>query len=204
MNDLELLREIFKDARLHVGLGTIAQLGMAADGSALRVMVNLLPENRQIVAQMTFADVYSVTIPEIDDLAVVVFVDGHPDDAWVLKLCNTNEEPIPLFARAGNTMIAPRQGRKVGIGRSTAIPTEPLVLGTVLQTLLTNVLAKLEDLSDKIANHAHIGNLGYQTSIPLTSAEFLTLEADFLSYKESPVQDGLVLSDIAFTEKGSL
>jgi len=203
VNDLELLREIFKDARLHVGLGTIAQLGMATDGSALRVMVNLLPENRQVVAQMTFADVFSVTIPEIDDLAVVAFVDGHPDDAWVLKLVNTNEEPIPVYARAGNTMIAPRVGKKVGIGRNTSTPTQPLVLGTVLQTLLSNVLDKLKELSDQIANHTHIGNLGYATSVPLTAAEFLVLEADFLGYKVSPVDDALVLSDIAFTEKGS-
>ncbi len=193
MNDLELLREIFKDARLHIGIGTIVQLGLATDGSALRVMVNLLPENRQVVAEMTFADVYAVTLPEINDLAIVAFADGHPDDAFVIKLVNTSEEPIPDFARLGNTMIAPRTGKKVGIGRHTISPTEPLVLGNVAINGLTALVNAFLD-----ATQIGLGPTGPVFLDPTVRAALVSFVSTYLT---TPATN--IASQVAFTERGA-
>src|SRR5665213_412531 len=137
MNELEFLRDIFKDPRLHIGIGTIVQLGLSNDGSVLRALVNLLPDNRQVVGEVTFEDVNSVTLPEVDDLVLVAFCDGDPDECFIVKVINNADEPIPLFGQTGHTVKYSRAGKKlyigsdtkVGIGRPNVEPTEPLVLG---------------------------------------------------------------------------
>jgi hypothetical protein len=253
MYDLEGLRDIFKDTRLHIGVGTIVKLGLANDGSKLRVMVNLLPENRQVVAQMTFSDVMDVEFPEIDDLAIVAFIDGHPDECYVLRLVNNKDEPIPKFAQQGDKVVYSRAGMKnyigsdtkVGIGRPNIEPSEPLVLGTQLQTLLENVLTQLAQLSGdlntlagqvndlatevqtistNVSTHTHPTAAPGPPSPPLTAALFVTsatqagltgsqaletgndaseIQNQLDEYKSSPVQNGDILSEIAFTEKGA-
>lgn len=216
MNDLEILREMFKDSRLHIGIGTVAQVGLANDGSKLRVMINLLPENRQLVAEMTFADVYDVTFPEVNDLAIVGLVDGHPDDCFVLKLVSTTEEKIPAFARTGHSVKYSRPGKKlylgsdlkVGIGRPNVEPTEPLVLGTVLQTYLTALEGRVNDLISLLNDTPATITTAPGTPGIVNPALVAGLE---------PISEGLsddkdtylteattnILSQIGFTERGA-
>jgi len=225
--DLELLRSIFGDVRQHIGFGVISQLGLAVDGSALRVQVNLLPEQREIVAEMNFSDVECVTFPEVNDAVIVAFVDGHPDLAYVVGIYPSSEEPIPTFARGGNSVVYSRPGKKiylgsdtkVGIGRKNVEPTEPLVLGAVFKTFMSTVLGvlvnteqKIMDLVDAFNAHTHEGNLGYLTTPPqatdITAATVVKTAASgykttLNNQKSSPIDDSAVLSGIAFTEKGS-
>ena len=207
MNELELLREIFKSTDLHIGVGTITQLGISQSKAVLRVMVNLLPENRQVVAQMTFADVYSVTFPEINDLAIVLFSDGHPDNAWGVKVCNSKEEPIPLFATTGNTMISPRLGKLVGVGRATVTPTEPFVLGNVLLSGLTNLIARLDATLSRLQSGVicwgSLGDLSYPH--PLFISDISAIQEDLADMKEQYIDTAStnILSQIAFTERGA-
>ena len=199
-NDLELLREIFKDSRLHIGLGVVTQLGLANDGSILRVMVNLIPENREVVCEMTFADVSIVTFPEIEDMCVVLFADGHPDDAYVIGLVNTTDEKIPLFAQTGNTVVYSRPGKKlylgssskVGIGRPNVEPAEPLVLGT---TLINGLTA----LCNAFLNATQIGQgvLGPVFLDASVRAAMVSFMSTYLSTTSTNV-----VSQIAFTERG--
>lgn len=199
-DDLEGLREIFKDVRLHLGIGTVEQLGLANDGSILRVKIKLLPENRQVVAEMGFADVYDVTFPELKDLVVVGMIDGHPDDAFVIQILNTKEEPIPLKARTGNSVKYSRPGKKLYLGSDTKVligkigtdPTEPLVLGTVLTTFLTNVL-------DAFLNAAQIGQSAF-------GPVFLDpgVRANLVSYKSTYLTTAStnIVSQVSYTERG--
>lgn len=215
MNDLEFLREMFKDSRLHVGIGTIVDLGLSTGLGILRVKVNLLPENREIIAEMTFSDVNSVTFPEINDLAIVAFVDGHPDEAFVIKLVNNSEEQIPTFARSGHTVTYSRPGKKaylgsdtkVGIGRPDVEPTEPLVLGTVLQTYLEALEGHIKALIDIMkATPATIttapGVLGVVNPAYTTAVAAIetALDADKSTYLTTTSSN--ILSQIGFTERG--
>ena len=136
MNELEYLRELFLDDRLHIGIGPITKTGLSLDGNQLRVQVNLLPENREVVAMMGWDDIGRITFPEVNDLVVVAFVDGHPDEAHVIRMLTTSDEPISEFAQLGHTITNSRAGKKnyigsdtkVGLGRIDVEPTEPLVM----------------------------------------------------------------------------
>lgn len=88
---------------------------------------------------------------------------------------------------------------KIQIGSKDS--DQPLVLGTELKDLLSTVLAKLSQLSDEVAKHQHMGNLGYNTPPPVTAATFSTLKETFDQLKASPVDDKVILSDKSFTEK---
>jgi hypothetical protein len=78
---------------------------------------------------------------------------------------------------------------------------DPVPLGTELQALLSNILDKLSSLSNTLATHTHVGNLGYPTAPPDQAAAFTTLKTNFDNYNASPVQDGTLLSEVAFTKR---
>ena len=199
--DLEALREVFKDSRQHVGIGVIRQLGLAKDFNCLRVQVQLLPELREVICEMSFADIGDVTFPESGDLVVVGFADGDVDEAFVLARFTTKEDPIPEFARNGDSVKYARAGKKlylgsttkVGIARPNKEPTQPLVLGTVLTTLLTNVI-------DAFLNAP-------QVCLTPMGPGFLdpSIRAALINYKQTYLTDAStnIVSQIGFTERGT-
>lgn len=198
MNDLEFLRDIFKDPRLHIGIGTVQQLGLASDGSVLRVMINLLPDNREIVCEMTFADVYDVTFPEINDLVLVGHVDGDVDEAFVMKVISNKDEPIPALARTGDSVKYSRPGKKLYIGSDTKIgiarpgvdPSEPLVLGNQLVAVLQALAKAFTD------NATQIGETNLMTGITTLDPGVVSAINSFVSSLSG------IKSQIAFTESG--
>lgn len=160
--DLELMREVFRDVRLHIGIGVVTQLGLAPDMSCLRVQVNLMPENREIVAVMGWAacgaNAGFYSFPEVNDLMIVAFVEGEPDDAYVICCLPSAEETIPKFAADGHMVAYANTGKKLYLGSDTKIllgrpdqePTEPVVLGTAI----TNFF---QDFINAFLNAAQIG-----------------------------------------------
>ena len=198
--DLELMRNMLADNAVHIALATIKATELVADRSLLRVRVQLLPENLEIIAMMSWehvgpnAGIFGFPVP--NDLVLVAFVDKDPDLAFVIKRLTSKEDKIPLQAVNGDTVIRALAGKRTHLLSDTEIllgrggatdPTEPLVLGAVFKA------AYSQDLQ-KTAEHRHIGNLGYYTDVPHNFQDFLDL-------KESPVDDELMLSDIARTEK---
>lgn len=200
MNDLEFLREMFKDTRLHVGIGTISQLGISTSGSVLRGVINLLPENREVVAEITFSDVNDVCFPEINDLVIVVFVDGNPDECFAIKVINNSEEPIPAFAQSGNKVSYSRPGKKfylgsdakIGIGRPNIEPTEPLVLGNVLKNGLTALANAF--LNNSPIGQCAVGPVYLDPAVRTALTNFLNVYVTTAGTN--------VVSQIGFTERG--
>lgn len=199
--DLEFLRELFKDPRLHIGIGTIAQLGLSMDKNTLRAQVNLMPEEREVVCEVGWPDAGIISFPEVDDLVLCVFVDGDHQDGYVIKVLTTSDEPIPVFARLGHLVIYARAGKKaylgsdtkVGIGRPGVEPAEPLVLGTVLVNGLTALI-------NAFLNAAYIvdtpmGNGFLNPDIRTALGQFKTT---YLTTSSSNI-----ISQIAFSERGS-
>lgn len=201
MNDLEFLRELFKDVRLHIGIGTISQLGLSIDKSTLRVMVTLLPENRQIVATMGWSDVNQISFPVVDDLVLVAFVDGHPEEAFVIKRISTETEGIPAFAQTGNLVAYSRAGKKayfgsdtkIGIARPNKEPTEPLVLGNVLASGLTAFVNAFLNAA-QIGQHP-LGPVFLDPTVRTALNNFLTTYINTSSSN--------ILSQIGYTERGT-
>lgn len=197
--DLEQLRQIFRDGRVHLAIGVITQLELAGDRSTLYAKVRIFPENNEVVAQMTWEqvgpDAGIFGFPVVNDMVLVGNADGDSDTVFVLKRLTSKTDKIPIQAVDGHTVVRALAGKKthvlsntaVLLGRGGADPTQPLVLGTVFKTAYSTDLAKT-------AAHKHVGNLGYLTFVPDNAADFLALKA-------SPVDDVAMLSDLSKTEK---
>ena len=217
MDDLEFLKEIFKDQSIHLAIGTVVQLGLSNDGSILRVMINILPSNRQVVAEMTFADVYDVTFPEINDLALISFAEGDPDECHVIKLINNTEEPIPEFAQTGNSVKYSRPGKKLylgsdtkaSIGRPNIEANSPIVLGDILvnhltnffntrmQTLLNSILSTIPAVICTAPGEVGIVNPAFTTALANLETQLGDDVSEYLSTASTNI-----VSQIAFTERG--
>lgn len=200
--DLEALRGMLESIKEHTAIGVITKLGLSQGNDALRVQVKLLPEEREIICIMGFSDVNDVTFPEINDLVIVAFVeDGHPESGHIIRLVNSEEELIPLFARTGHSVKYARDGKKlylgsdtkVGIGKPGVEQTEPLVLGNVLKTFLTNLI-------DAFLNASEIGisAVGPVFLDPGIRVLLVQYKATYLTTAATNIE-----SQIGFTERGA-
>lgn len=213
--DLEKLREIFRDPREWIGMAKITKVSASEDRSVLRCLVEVMPEKRPAVARMSWDFVGPnsgiMAFPAVGDLVLIAFVDGQPDQCFVVRRLTSKEDKIPLRAMDGDLVLKSLAGKnswltsdaKILLSHGDDEPTQNLVLGQELKTLLSEVLSKLADLSLKLSTHTHSGNLGYPTSPPTQAADFIELQQEFNAKKSSPVDDQKILSDFAFTEKGS-
>lgn len=216
MNDLEFLKDIFKDQRLHLAIGTVTSIGLSQDGSILRVIINILPEGRPVVAEMTFADVYDVTFPELKDLAFIGMADGEPDECFVLKLINNKQEPIPKFAQTGDAVKYARPGKKLYIGSDTKIglarpnieATNPLVLGDVLTNFLTNFTTRfvsllttvLSDIPTSVCAVAGVPDTINPALVTALNNLNTQMQSDITTYLQTSSSN--IVSQISFTERG--
>lgn len=212
--DLEALREIFSDKRQHIAIAEIVKLELASDRSCLRCEVSVFPEQRKLIAKMSWdsvgpnSGIFAFPVP--GDMVIVAFAEGDENDLYVLRRLTSKTDKIPLQAVEGDTAIVALSGRnvwitsdkKIFISAGTDQPTEPLVLGNQLVELLAAVLEKIGELAEQTSSHTHPGNLGYPTGAPYSQAALVALKDFFDGKKASPVEDKKILSEIAFTEKG--
>lgn len=215
MADLESLREILKDDRQHITIGMISKLDLADDRSSLKCLVKIFPEQKEYVARMTWEMVGAGSglfqFPSVRDLVLVAFADGDENQCFVIKRLTSKEDKIPVQVTGGDTALISASGKrtwlvsdsKIFLAKGSGEPAQPIPLGTILKTLLSDIIGKLSELAQKIADHKHLGNLGYPTGTPVTTADFVTIKQFFDSKKASPVDDNAINSDLAFTEKGS-
>lgn len=213
--ELQALQDLFKDTRQHIAIGKILRMTLASDKSSLKCYVSIWPEEREIIATMTWeavgpeSGIFSFPVP--GDLVLVIFPDGEVDQAFIIKRLTSRVDKIPATAADGSLVMKALAGTKawltsdsrINLSKGDTAPTENLVLGQQLKILLSDILNKLSDLSVKISTHTHVGNLGYPTSAPNEAADFITLQGNFDDIRSSPVEDEMILSDLAFTEKGS-
>ena len=227
--DLELFKEVFKDKKTHIAIAKIKQISMVADRSALKCLVAVFPDNREVVARMTWEmtgpNSGIVEFPAVNDLVLVAFADGENDYCFVIRRMSSREDNLPLKAVDGHLVLKSKSGKqawltgqdKIMLSKGDTVPTENLVLGQQLKSLLSYLLGQLAEQSDQLktlANeikiHQHIGNLGYPVGQTLNPTPFQTAETqmntkktNYNTKKASPVDDQIILSDFAFTEKGS-
>lgn len=212
--DLEAIREVFKDRRVHLALGRITQLSLSSDRSCLMVMVSIFPDEQEIVARMTWesvgADAGIFSFPVAGDLVLVAFAEGDYNQALVIKRLTSAVDKIPVNAGSGDTVVKALSGKntwitgqRVNLTKGDTAPTEPVPLGLVLVSLLSYVLDELSTMANSIALHTHVTSApGAPTSVPIQAADFITNDSHFAAKKASPVDDHAVLSDVSFTEKG--
>lgn len=197
--DLESLKHIFSDKRLHIAVSEITKVMVASDRSVMRVNVKIWPELREIVARMSWdavgSDAGFMMMPNAGDVVLVCMADGNEDDAYVFARLTSKEDKIPLNVLDGDVVAKALAGKKVWVTSDTRInlskgdsePAQNLVLGQIFKTMMSTFL-------ESVSVHKHIGNLGYFTAPPDNAAQYTALKSD-------PVDNENVLSGIAFTEK---
>jgi uncharacterized protein involved in type VI secretion and phage assembly len=213
--DLQSLREIFRDTRSHISLASIVRVEVASDRSYIKCLVSMLPDKREIVAQMSWdyvgpeSGIYA--LPAVGDLVLVAFADGDDELAFVIKRLTTKEDKAPANAVSGDMVLKALAGKKTWISSDERInlsvadaePTENLVLGQVFKAMMQDILAELSTLCQTLSQHTHItGSPGSTTSAPIQAAAFISNKSQFDATKASPVDNEDVLSDLAYTEKG--
>ena len=213
MKGLQDLKRILQDDKLWVYLGIIQGLVVAEDRSYLKVKVETLPEQRVIVATMSWdavgPDSGEFEFPSPGDVVLLVNVDGDDDQAYVIKRLASRTDKIPAAAASGDKVSRALAGKKywnvsdtrINLARGDDEPTENLVLGQVFKQFAIDLLTELSKQAQEDADHRHIGNLGYFTFVPDKKPQYEENKAKYDELKGSPIQDQAILSDLGFTEK---
>lgn len=211
--DIESLRTILRDDRLHVGLGMVKRLHLASDRSYLKLSLMTFPDSREVIATMTWENVGpnsgDFEFPSPGDMVLFVNADGDDDQCFVIKRLTSEEDKIPSEATNGDKVHRAKAGKKYWNVSDTAIylsrdgsePTENLVLGQVLKTLMSDLLTALSDHANTDSSHTHIGNLGFSTAAPNEAADYTTAKTSYDNLKSDPVDNENMLSDLSYTEK---
>lgn len=228
--DLEFLREIFGDRRVHFTLAKVTKAEVTPSRATMRVQCSTLPEELEIVATVCFPSCSQgagfFLIPQEDDLGVVAYSDLE-EPYWIGHL-SSPDDLIPQRAVDGNILVqAPSGkmayilGKKAFIGDgSVADPDQPLVLGTVLQDFFTDLLGDLKSFVGQIKSFADaiksgpvaIDSIGGSAVTHPTLISLLTaFEAQCDSYsaqidtrKNAYIDTAAsnILSQSAFTDRG--
>jgi hypothetical protein len=211
--NLEALRSIFQDRKTHLAIGKVTKLELAEDRSVLWAYCNILSQERTAIARVTWDSVGTnagiFQFPQVDDLVLVAWGEGDEEQAFVIKSFSSKVDTIPPQATDGDTVIRALAGQmvhllsdsKVLLGRGATDPSENLVLGLIFKTLMSEVLAELKSMADTLAAHTHIGNMGFPTAPPVQAAAITAHGTVFNAKKANPVDNGNILSDVAFTQK---
>lgn len=213
MKGLNDLKEILKDDKLHLALGKIKNLYLADDRAYLKCMVTIFPEERNIIATMSWETVGTNSgdfeFPSIDDMVIVANIEGDDDQAYIIRRLTSRIDTIPEQAISGDKVHSAKTGKKywnmsdtkILLSRGGAEPAENIVLGQVFKSFMLELLGYLKDQATAISTHTHVGNLGYETAVPTQANDFVELGGNFDSIKDDPIDSEAILSDLAFTEK---
>lgn len=215
MDVFEELKTMMEDDSLHIAIASVKKLILAEDRSSLKVIVSVFPEEREIVARMTWDAVGpesgNFVFPSVDDLVLIAQVEGDDDQAFIIKRLTSRVDKIPVTAVDGSTVIKSLDGKKIWVTSDTRInlsksdtqPTQNLILGQIFKSFAQSLLTEVKKLADENSKETHIGNLGFNTSVPNNATAYSAVKDAVQALKDSPIDDNAILSDIAFTEKGS-
>lgn len=242
--DLEALRSIFKDKSTHAAVGQVIKLGLAEDRSVLRAQCRILSQERDVIAKVCWdasgPDAGSFQFPQVDDLVLIEFAEGDDNQAYLTRRLSTDIDKIPIQATENHLVQRALAGKKLHLlsdtmillGKGAAEPVQPLVLGTVLQTLLVDLLTQLSTQAEKIASlsqelntlttdlatHTHpylnvavpattgptsaaAAHTATGVAINLLKSDFEAVKTELDDLKAEPIENGDILSALAFTEK---
>lgn len=210
---IEDLKQVLKDERVHICVGIITKLYLADDRSYLKCRVTVFPEQRPIIATMTWdavgPDAGDFTFPVVNDMVLIAQAEGDDDQAYIIKRLSSREDKIPQIATGGDKVHRSITGKKywnvsdtrINLSRGETEPTENLVLGQVFKAFASSLLAELKLHAQNNADHKHIGNLGFYTTVPDNASDHLSRKNNYDTLKSSPIDDQAILSDLSFTEK---
>lgn len=117
-----------------------------------------------------------------------------PDVGGYLLYCTPDGTtfPVKVYLKPDGTLSMTATTIQLGAGASNPIP-----LGNELVTLLQNILTQLSNLTEAYATHAHT----FGGPPPLDVVTPASIKTEFDNLNSSPVGDGTLLSNVAFTKR---
>lgn len=214
--DIEALRSILSDKRVHLTLALVTKVEVLTDRSLCRVQVITLPDALEAIATVGWsaagpeAGIYAIPVP--NDLVLVAYVDK--DTAFVISRLSSSEDKLPMKAADGHTVVAALSGKelhltssqKAYIGKGGLLnPTEPTVLGNVMKTGLSNLLDKITTLLDKlVAGPIAVDSMGGSAvTHPSLITELNLIKTDIATLKNTYVTTASsnIVSQHSFVER---
>lgn len=218
--DLELLREMFSDKRLHLAVGEVQDVEVLLDFSAVRAVLTLPQHNdMEVMARIAWGMCSSgggaFQLPVKGDWCIVAYVS--PDQAFVVSQLSSLTDRIPI--RAANdaaTVIASKDGQeldltsdtaiRIGRGNPLLVPDEPLVLGNKLKTYLVGLSDRLSAIYDLLIAGAFLYTTtpGNPTAPNPASAAILSpakVQHELAKVEFLTLELSNILSKHGFTEK---
>lgn len=192
MKGFQDLLEILKDQRQYIGVGVIKNLHIASDRSYLKVTLCVFPEERNVIAMMTWdntgTDSGDFEFPSINDLVLFAQAEGDADQVYIIRSLTSREDTIPLSALNGDKVAKAKSGKKyynisdtkILLGRTDADPAQNLILGQIFKSAYSSHLAQISDalqgvldFLDAYKTHTHgvIGTGIPGTPVPTIDAE---------------------------------
>ena len=111
---LEDLKQMLKDDKDNLSLGEVRGLQLARDRSVLNVTVSVFPEDREIVASMSWEavgkDAGFYHFPNIGDVVLIAYPDQEIDNAVIIKRFSNIDDTIPQNAVGGDMALKTREG----------------------------------------------------------------------------------------------
>lgn len=220
--DLELLKDVFGDKRVHFSLAKVTKLEVVASKALARVQVTTLPEELEVVATVSFASCSQggglFNLPAPEDLGMIAYTDkteGGSQEAFWIGHLSSDDDLIPQQAVDGHLVALARPGKmaylasdtKVLVGKGGATdPTEPLVLGTTLVGCLNAVVTQVNALLDKLTSGPLVicGSPGTPgTTYPALAADLAAIKAQVTNLKTQylDTSSSNIISQTAFTER---
>lgn len=216
---LEEFKAILGDRKTHIAIGKILSTEPSPDFSTLRCKVSVWPEEIENVVQMSWSECNAGTgsfqFPSADDLVIIAYADGSPENGFIIGKISSSDDKIPLRAFLGHCVHSAPSGKKMNISSDTRVnlgrgndlieESEPLVLGEVLKSCLDDFTTRLDTiLADIIAGPIAVDSMG--SSCPTHPALVLKLQAtklqltlDVTKYLVTIATN--ILSQIAYTER---
>ena len=226
MKGFEDFKSFLVDRRDHIVLGKVVRVTPARDKSALYVLVSAWPDEREILATMTWPSVGmergDIDFPNQDDMVLIAFADGDDDQAFIIKTINSAQDKLPDLAMDGDKVSISKKGKKyyigsdelVSISRGENEATERLVLGEVFKSLYSNHLSQMASLLDQISSlltafesHTHqVTAVGSPTeatmeSVSSVNSQVNTIKSTIEGIKNNMIDNGKFLSDLVKVEK---
>lgn len=225
--DLEALRAVLADRRVTIAKALVDEVEVSADLSKARALVRVLPDENEAVAEIgwsaTGPSAGHFALPVAGDL-VLVAMDSNDSELYVIARLTSDEDKIPLAAKLGHHVIRTLSGKNlelsaagaayllgngnvyIGKGEFPGIdPDQPVVLGTVLQSYLTDLHAKLDSIIDTLkTSPTGIDSVGGQVAAhPSLIAALTTTKTELSAMKSFYIDSAAsgILSESIFVER---
>lgn len=205
--DLELFKQMLKDDSIHLTVAQVARVNLAQDKSIAFLECIDVINGQELVCMMTWDSIGNGTasgdLPDPKDLYLVGYSNSNYNQAFAIKRMSSKAEKIPKQITDGHHAVMAKTGKQLhltsdtkinlGLGNPNSAPTEPVVLGNVLKSLMNDFINAILNATPGIG----VSSMGPVMLNPALRTQLTQIQTQYLSTTSTNI-----LSQLVFTERG--